>query len=174
MAALRYLAALGAALLLHLIGARIHPHLPQAIDWFLPVLVLLALSGSSFAGIAGGLAAGLFQDGLTGGLYGLHGFADTLVGYATARLAQRLVIQRAVGVFAIASFASALQQVILIGLSLFLLPQASVPEPFWVVVRSLSTGLVGMLIYSGSDRFRKAAESHRKQRLSRLRMDAQP
>ena len=173
MAALRYLAALGAALLLHLIGARIHPNLPQAIDWFLPVLVLLALSGSSFAGIAGGLAAGLLQDGLTGGLYGLHGFADTVVGYATARLAQRLVIQRAVGVFAIASFASALQQVILIALSLFLLPQASVPEPFWVVVRALSTGLVGMLIYSGSDRFRKAAESHRKQRLSRLRMDAQ-
>ena len=41
-------------------------------------------------------------------------------------------------------------------------------------VGALSTGLVGMLIYSGTDRFRKAAESHRKQRLSRLRMDSRP
>ncbi len=174
MVAVRYLAALAAALVLHLIGRHFHPDLPQAIDWFLPVLVLLALSGSSFAGVAGGLAAGLLEDAVTGGYYGLYGFADTLVGYATARLAQRLVIQRAVGVFAIASFASALQQVLVIALSLFLLPEAGVPEPFWVVVRALTTGLVGMLIYSGTDRFRKAAESHRKQRLSRLRMDSRP
>jgi len=171
MSVVKFLLALAAALLLHLVGARLHPNLPQALDLFLPVVVLNSLSGSSLAGLLGGLAAGWAQDSVTGGFYGLYGFADTVVGYATARLAQRLVVQRAVGVFGIAAFASALQQVILIALSLLLLPQASVPAPVWVAVRALTTGLAGMLVYTASARFRRLAESRRKSRMSRLRMD---
>ena len=76
-----------------------------------------------------GLLVGLVQDTLTSGPFGLFGFADTAVAYGMARLAQRLVIQRASGVFAVVCFASLSQQVILAALAFLLLPNPSLPQP---------------------------------------------
>jgi len=74
------------------------------------VLVLLWLLGFVTSYTMGGL----LHDTLTSGPYGLFGFADTIVGYTTARLAQRLVIQRSTGVLALVSFASVAQQAIVV------------------------------------------------------------
>jgi rod shape-determining protein MreD len=173
-AAAKLAAALGLAVLLHLLGTRLWPSFPQRIDVFLVVVALQALDGSSLGALLFGLLAGLMQDTLTSGPFGLFGFADTAVAYGTARLAQRLVIQRATGVFAVVSFASLLQQVVLAALAFLLLPNPSLPEPLGMLeqaaAKALACGALGMLVFAAGGRFRTAVETRRRGRMGRLRL----
>jgi cell shape-determining protein MreD len=114
------------------------------------------------------------QDTLTSGPFGLFGFADTAVAYGMARLAQRLVIQRTTGVFAVVSFASLSQQVILATLAFLLLPNPSLPDPLGMILQALAKavacGVLGMLIYGLAGRYRLAVEVRRRGRMGRLRL----
>ncbi len=127
MRAVKLLAGLAIAVLVHLLGVRLIPSFALAVDVFLVVVALFALEGSSLAALFAGLLVGLLHDSLSGGSFGLFGFADTIVGYGTARLAQRLVIQRPTGVLALVSFAAVVQQAIVIGLAFLLLPDTELP-----------------------------------------------
>ena len=91
---LKFVAALAAAALLHFAGARLLPNFSLAVDLVLLVVALEARHGNPVAGMFAGLAAGLLADGLSGGPFGLYGFADTAVGFGIARAAQQLVVQR--------------------------------------------------------------------------------
>jgi rod shape-determining protein MreD len=167
-------AALAAAVLVHLVGTRLLPSLPQRVDVFLVVAALQALGGGSLGALLFGLLVGLVQDTLTSGHIGLFGFADTAVAYGTARLAQRLVIQRATGVFAVVSFASLLQQVLVAALAFLLLPNPSLPDPYGMLeqaaAKALACGILGMLIYAAGGRMRSAVEARRRGRMGRLRL----
>jgi rod shape-determining protein MreD len=169
-AAVRFTLGLAAAVLVHFVGARLFPEFPRLFDVFLVVVVLYGLSGDSLTSLLAGLAVGLIEDTLTGGLYGLYGFADTIVGYGTARLAQRLVIQRATGVFAVAGLASLAQQGIVVGLAWMLFPGPSFPRLLWVGGKAVTCGLLAMLVYAATERFRSAYEVRRRSRMSRLRL----
>lgn len=171
MPVVRLLLGVGAAVLLHLVGAHLFPVFPRYVDLFLVVVALQGLSGSTLSSLLVGLAVGLLQDTLTGGLYGLYGFADTIVGYGTARLAQRLVIQRASGVFTVVSFASMLQQAVLVALAFLLLTDPELPQPLWVAVKALVCGAIGLLVYVVAGEWSRKYESRRRSRLSRLRLD---
>ena len=116
MGVLRFLLALAAALLVHFVGLRLAPAFPLAVNPFVVVLALYALRGGPLVGLGAGVAIGLVEDALSGGLFGLYGCADTVVGFAVATVAQRVVIERAAGVFLAATAASAAQQAILIAL----------------------------------------------------------
>ncbi len=106
------------------------PSFARLLDVFLVVVVLHGLGGNSLAALFAGMLVGLVHDTLTNNPFGLFGFADTIVGYGTARLAQRLVIQRATGrARPWSSFAAALQQAIVVGLALMLLPDPAAAEP---------------------------------------------
>jgi rod shape-determining protein MreD len=169
-AAVRWVAGLALAVLVHFLGARMWPHFTQVVDVFLVAVSLGALSGNSLVGLLAGLLVGLTQDTLTPGLYGLYGFADTIVGYSVARLAQRLVIQRATGVFAVVAFASLVQQGVVVGLSLMLLPAPSLPSLYEVGIKAAVCGGLGMLIYAVTNRWTASYESRRRNRMSRLRL----
>ena len=118
-----------------------------------------------------GLAVGLLQDELTSKPFGLFGFADTIVGYVTARLAQRLVIQRPTGVLAVVSFASALQQAVAVGLALVLLPSPELPSPVWVAVKAGVCGLLGLIVHVVMGNWHRSSEARRRGRMNRLRMN---
>ena len=77
---------------------------------------------------------------LAGGPFGLHGFADTLVGYTAARVAQQLVVQRSSGVVLVFTLASALQQALLAALAVLLLPTAELPAAPWMVAKAATPG----------------------------------
>lgn len=168
------IAGLVLAVLAHFLGTRLLPTFPQRVDVFLVVVVLSALDGLTLPAMLLGLLTGQLQDTLAGGNFGLFGFADTAVAFGMARLAQRLVIQRATGVFAVVSFASLLQQVIVAALAFLLLPNPSLPEPLALLaqdaIKAASCGLLGMVIYVAIRRFRLAAEARRRGRMGRLRM----
>ncbi len=169
-APVRFALGLALAVIVHFVGARLLPDFPRAVDVFLVVVVLYGLSGDSFSALLAGLAVGLIEDTLTGGLYGLYGIADTIIGYGTARLAQRLVIQRATGVFAVAGMASLAQQAIVIGLAWMLFPGPSFPHLPWVGIKAVVSGALAMLVYAATERFRHAYEVRRRGRMSKLRM----
>jgi rod shape-determining protein MreD len=171
MGALRLAAAVAVAILAHFVGMALLPDAARLVDFLLVVVVLHALAGRSLSALLLGLAVGLFYDSLANGPFGLFGFADTIVGYAAARIAQRLVIQRPSGVLAVVGFASALQQAIVVVLTYLLLPSTAPSEPLWIVLaRSGLTGIVGMVVYVALIQGRRAAEARRRGRMSRLRL----
>ncbi len=171
MESLKLLAAVALAALVHFVGVRLWPDFARAVDVFLVVVALHGLRGNSLSGLLVGLLVGLLQDTLTSGPFGLFGFADTIVGYVTARLAQRLVIQRPTGVLALVSFASALQQAVAVGLAFLLLPAPESPSPLWAFLRAVACGVLGMAVYVVSARWRSSSESRRRGRMSRLRLE---
>jgi rod shape-determining protein MreD len=168
---LKLLAGIVLAALLHFVGVRLWPDFARAVDVFLVVVALHGLRGNSLTGLLIGFVVGLLQDTLTSGPFGLFGFADTIVGYVTARLAQRLVIQRPTGVLALVSFASALQQAVTLGLTFLLLPVPAPLNPVWAAVRTGACGLLGMILYIAGGRWRSTSEARRRGRMSRLRLE---
>jgi rod shape-determining protein MreD len=168
---LKLLAAIALAALVHFAGTWLWPDFARAIDVFLVVVALHGLEGSSLSALLVGMGVGLLQDTLTSGPFGLFGFADTIIGYVTARLAQRLVIQRPTGVLALVSFASALQQAIVLGLAFVLLPSPETPSPVWAAIRAASCGLLGMAVYVAGGSWRRSSEARRRGRMSKLRLD---
>jgi cell shape-determining protein MreD len=169
--ALKFFAGLIAAVLLHLVLVQLWPDLARVVDVFLVVAVLNGLGGNSLAGLFAGLLVGLVHDSLNHSTsFGLFGFADTIVGYSTARLAQRLVIQRPTGVLAVVSFAAALQDAIVVALTVMLLPGQELPTPVAVAVRAGLCGVLGMFLYIAGKRWRSGADARRRSRMSRLRL----
>lgn len=172
MRAVRIVLSLAVVVAAHSLLLRIWPEFPRLLDLFLIWTALVGLSGSSLAGLLGGLAAGLTHDALSGGPFGLHGFADTLAGYGTARLAQRLVIQRAASVILLLAGISLVQQLVLAGVSLLTLPAPILPEsPLWLIARALLSGVVGGAIFLFRELWRSSSEMRKRQRVRRLKMD---
>jgi len=168
--ALRFFAGLVLAVLAHLAAMQFFPGLARLVDVFVVVVVVFALEGESLSALFVGLLVGLVHDSLTNGPFGLYGFADTIVGYSTARLAQRLVIQRATGVLAVVGFAAVLQEAIVVALAFMLLPDPALPNPIWVAVRAGACGVLGMVVHIAGRRWRRTAEARRRNRMSRLRL----
>ena len=169
MAAARFVVGLALALAGHAAGSWLWPELPRLLDLFLIVAVLNALGGSSAGALLGGAAAGLTHDTLSGRLYGLHGFADTIVAYAVARAAQRLDLTGPGAVLVAVALATLLEEAILVLLALlFTAPEP--PEPVWVVVEALVNGVVGALLFAAGSRFGVLRERARKRRMAKIRL----
>ena len=171
MRSLRFAAALVVATLLHVAGIHLFSFFSSAVDLFLIIIILNALDGDSLAAMLGGTAAGLVADALSGGLFGLHGLAGTIVGYGTAFAVQRLVIQRAPGVFLLFALAAAAQQVVLMGISLLMVSRPDVPGIVWPAVKAATTGVVGTLAYLGRERLGRRLERLRSARPTRIRFE---
>jgi rod shape-determining protein MreD len=150
--ALKFLAGLVAATLLHYGGTRVWGSFPLAVDLFLIVTLLEARHGSPLAGMLAGCAAGAVADGLAGGPWGLFGFADTVVGFGVARAAQQLVVQRTTSFAAIFAAGAAAQQAILAGLSLIFRPGQELAEPAWLGIKVATTVLLGLAWTRGAER----------------------
>ena len=169
MRSLRFALSLVIVVLLHAIGVRVLPGFSQAVDLFLVLVLFNAVNASLGAGLLGGLAAGMVADALTGSLYGLHGAADTLIGYGAALASQRLVIQRPATVMLLFAVAAVAQQALLFGLRMLLLADPSLPDPAWLVARVLTVGILGLVGYAGQRQFASGVEKWRRTRRSRLR-----
>ncbi|MEE8138260.1 MAG: hypothetical protein V3T81_05240 [Thermoanaerobaculia bacterium] len=169
MRSLKFGAALLAVVLVHVTAVRLLPTFPDYADLFLVLVVFNALDGDSLAGLLGGVSAGLVKDALSGGPFGLFGLIDTIIGYGTAYAAQRLVIQRATGVFLLFTLAAACQQVLLIGIALLLmLPEQAFS---WVLVKVVTSGFLGVALLLANSRLRRQVESWRRSRRARIRFE---
>ncbi len=166
---LRFAGAVLLAVLAHSAGAQLWGDFPSAVDLFLVLVVFNALGGSPLSGLVGGLVVGLIADAFTGGVYGLNGFADTIIGYSTAYAAHRIMIQRAASVFVLFALAAALQRGILIGLALAIVPDPGLPSFFWSLVTVGTSGLVGAVVWGLGRRMTGRWKSWKSSRSLRLR-----
>jgi len=169
MRALRFTAALVVAALIQFTGMQVFPWFTLAVDLFLVILVFNAMDGSTVAGMLGGCVAGLLTDALTGGPFGLFGFAGTVVGFGVATAAQRLVIQRASSSLLVFCLGAAAQQAIVLTLALLLLRAPEAPDPRWIVVKVVSSGVLGLGLYLSRGRFLRRMETWRRARTARIR-----
>ncbi len=169
MPAVRFFLALAAAVAVHFVAAQVSDGAPRVLDPFLLVVICYGLTGDLFVGLGAGLLVGLMADAVTGGLYGLHGFADTIVGYGTAYAAQRLVIRRPPGVFLMFALAAAAQQAILVGLVVLLLADPALPEVTSTLMKVAVTGGIGMVLVVIGRGSSQRMEAWRRTRTSKLK-----
>ena len=167
---LRFLGALALTVLLHALLVGLGARSLQVVDVFLVLIVLNALSGSSLAGMLGGTAAGLAEDVLSGVVFGLHGFAGTIIGYAASRISHRLVLRRAAGVLLLVAAAVLVQAALLLGLSALVLPELLLPDPVWLLIRAAVSGVLGALLYVSVVSWRQGADVRRLRRTRRLKL----
>ena len=169
MRGLKFFLAVLVALAVHFLAAGFFPGFPAYADLFLVIVVFHALDGHLLAGLLGGFAAGLVTDGLTGGLFGLFGFADTLVGYGAALATKRVVIEHTPGAFVLFGVAALAQQAILALLSLTLLAGSPLPGTLEVGAKVLTTGVLGAALFFGRGRLTGISARWRKMRQGRIR-----
>jgi rod shape-determining protein MreD len=144
MALARFFAGLAAAALVHFVGTRALPWFPLAADLFLVVTLLVARGGRPVPAMFAGLLCGWTADALAGGPFGIHGLADTIVGFGSALAAQQLVVQRKTSLLSVFAAGAAAQSAILAVLAIVFLPGVDLPALAWLPVRVSTTALAGL------------------------------
>ncbi len=167
---LRFVVGLICAVLIQTLGLRLFSHFALAFDPFLILVVYHSLDGSPAWSSIGGSVAGLAQDALSGGPYGLHGFANTLVAFAASRLQQRLVIQQSSQVGLLFVLSAALQMAILASLQFLIVSGAELPGLGSMAARLVSSGIIGAMLFVLAGKARAWNKSWRARRQTRLKL----
>jgi rod shape-determining protein MreD len=166
-ALLKFVAALGLASALHVAGLRVHPASVQYVDFFLVLTLYHAFRHRPASSALAGTATGLALDALSGGLYGLHGFANTLAAFMTSTFQTRMMIHQLSQVGLLLLMAAALQQALLAALQFALVPTAELPGVVATVIKMLTTCGLGIAIYAAVERWQSWRETRRATRALR-------
>ncbi|MEM1201939.1 MAG: rod shape-determining protein MreD [Acidobacteriota bacterium] len=169
-AALRFLLGLVIAVVIHISGLRLSPHFGQWIDPFLILAIYHSLRFGPGWSALGGTVAGLVQDALSGGLYGLHGFANTLVAFVATRVRLRLVIQQPLQVGMLCFLAAALQQTVLASLQFSMTQGTELPSILDMGIKMVATGALGAGLYVLSGKAGDWERRRQEQRRQRPRL----
>lgn len=156
---------------LHLVLLRLSPGVARALDLHTVLVVLVALEGGPMVGLVGGAIIGLGEDALVGSLYGLHGFANTIIGFLAARLARWVQTQQTsvLGLFFAAGVA--LKAAVMAGLLLVVAPQLQLFRAFEVVVRVAASAAFGLLALLLTEHLRSRFGFWRSSRRRRVKLD---
>lgn len=165
----RFLLGLVCAAAAHVLS--LYSGVSQIIDPFLILAVYHSLRQSPAWSAIGGSAVGLVQDALTGGIYGLHGFANTVVAYTASRIQNRVVIQQPLQVGMLCFLAAAVQLAVLAGLQYVLVPRAELPLPGAMIGKMISTGVLGAVVYVLANRTLEWEQNRQERNRRRLRLD---
>lgn len=171
MSGLRFLVALLLAVAIHAAGVRVDPRFASLVDPFLVVVVLQALRHDAAKSAGAGTIAGLTQDALSGGLFGLHGFAQTLVAALATFARQRFVIQQPVQIGMLCLLAAALQQATLALLRLVFLAQSEAPDLVGTIGKMATSAVLGAVAAALADKLQAWDHRRRESRRRRLRLD---
>ncbi|HVR30142.1 MAG TPA: rod shape-determining protein MreD [Thermoanaerobaculia bacterium] len=171
MRVLKLLAALLAALFAHLLLVTLLPPVARFIDPFLLAIAYTALPGRvGWAAVAGAIL-GLAHDGLSGGLYGLHGFAGTAVAFLMARTARLADLHKGYYIALFFACAVILQQLVLQGLLLLLVRRPELLSLPDLALRAAIAAPLGALLVAGGERIAEAFASFRRRRRTEVFLD---
>ena len=151
MRALKFVAALAAALFLHLVMVALVPPSARVLDPFLLATAWLAMSSRPGGAAVQGAAIGLLHDGLSGGLYGLQGFANTRIGFLMARTVRLVDLHKSYYVALYFGCAVLLQQLVAQGLLLLLTQQPEPVAPWELALRVALAAPAGALVVAASE-----------------------
>lgn len=167
-----FLTALVVTALAHALGSRLLPWFPSTFDLFLLLAIYNSFGQSPGNSALGGSAAGLVADALSGGYFGLYGFANTLAAWGAAQLQQRIVLQQPLSVGLLVSAATAVQMTTLAILQSYLLQGSESPSPQIMLLRMLTSGILGAVLFITFRRLRRTEKQWRERRSRRLRIES--
>lgn len=116
---------------------KLDPRIPVLFDPLLLALLVAAQKGAPGTALGFGVATGWTADVLGGGPFGLVGVANTVVGYGVCKLAQLLVLERALPRLALLAAAIAAQGFLVSLLLALFAPGASAVDPVRLLLRVL-------------------------------------
>lgn len=166
---LRFAAALLVVIALHALGVRLFGAFAVYVDLFLVLTVAWAFGASPLTGLTAGVVAGLAADTFSGGLYGLNGFANTLVGYMTAVAVLNLAKLNTSGAAIVYALAAVGQQLIVVMLALLMLPDPESPTPMAVLWKVAITAALGAGIFLSRRHLARLSGKMRRARESKIR-----
>lgn len=166
----RFFAGLLAVFVTHLLGVTFVPYFSSAIDLFLVLIVLEASRGDEVRGMLAGVVTGLAEDALSGALYGLHGFAGTVVGFAVARTSRRMASQDPGVLGLVALGAQPVHELTVALLQSLLLPEGNRPDLPWMAVRTLTTAVLAFAVLVVGDRLGQRYGDWQKSRRRRVKI----
>lgn len=168
MRALRFFVGLVAALLAHLLLVALAAPAARLVDPFLLAIVYTAMTARPGAAATGGAVIGLVHDALTGGLYGLHGFTGTVVGFVMARTARLVDLQKSYYIALYFACAVLIQQLVLQGLLFLLMQRPELLSPADLALRVLLGAPAGALVVAGCERLGESLRSWRSRRRAEI------
>lgn len=171
MTLLRLLMALAVVVILQTLAVSVWHDFAVWVDPFLILTLYFGLGRTPNQSVGAGTLAGLTHDALSGGLFGLHGAANTLVAWLSALFQQRVVTQQPLTVALLFAIGTAVQTVTLALLQVLMVNDGSAPDGRVFVGRTVTSAILGCLLYVGDHRLRKAEHRWREQRRRRLRID---
>lgn len=135
------------------------PATARVFDFFLIVAVYYAMTTRQVAGMFGGLACGLIQDGLLAPLIGLNAFAKTLIAYLVGSIGKRVELTQPIPQFLILVGATLLQILTFATLHLVLGLTADLPSGGDLLAGTVGNSLMGTAIYAVLRRRRRKRPS---------------
>lgn len=171
MTLVRLLFALAVVVVLQTLGVSLWRDFTIWVDPFLILTLYFSLGRPVNQSAGAGTLAGLTHDALSGGLFGLHGFADTLVAWLSAVFQQRVVTQQPLSVSLLFAIATALQTVTLALLQMLMVNDGATPDPRSFLGRIVTSAAFGCALFIADKRLRKAEHRWREQRRRRLRIE---
>jgi len=165
---LKFAGALIAALLAHLLLVALVPPAARVVDPFLLAVAYLAMTATPGAAALEGAVIGLMHDGLSGGLYGLEGFAATLVAFLMARTVRLVDLHKSYYVALYFACAVLLQQLVLQGLLLLLTQQPEPLAPLELALRVLLAAPAGALLVAATEHIGESVRSWRARRRAEI------
>lgn len=160
MTLLRSLAALFALGLLQVFLPQVWTGL-GTIDWLLIYVVLQTLRGSFRGAVLGGAGAGLIQDGLSGGIIGLHAFAKTAVAALIATFGGLLVVRGPLPEALVVGTATMLEGLLVVAWQAMLERPGSLGL-LALAVRAGTTALAALAILTAARRWQERARRTRR------------
>jgi rod shape-determining protein MreD len=140
------------------------------VDLVLVLVVYVALTSGSVAGLLTGTVAGLIQDSLLStGLIGIGGLAKSIVGFVAGIVGTQFIVSQSLPRFLVFFVATVAHQAITIGLSIVLGQQSFGTPPYAAVAgEALANAVVGVAVFQLSELLPGAVERRRMGK-SRLR-----
>ena len=125
-----------------------------AIDWLLIYVALRALRGRFRGAVLVGAAAGLIQDGLSGGIIGLHAFAKTSVAALIATFGGLMVVRGPLPETLVVGAAGILEGFIVVAWQVMLGRPVSL-SLFDLLLRAAATAAATLIILSAARRWQQ-------------------
>jgi rod shape-determining protein MreD len=116
----------------------------------------------------GGVCAGLAEDALAGALYGQHGFAGTVVGFAVARTSRRLASHDPGVLGLVALGAQPLHELVVVLLESLLVVENPELALGWIALRTLTTAILALAALVIADRFGQRVDDWQKTRTRKV------
>jgi len=117
------------------------------VNLVLVAVIYLALSYGPVSGLLAGMAGGLAQDALAGGIVGVGGLSKTLVGFVVGVMGAQFIVSQMVPRFIMFVAATMVHEVVFEGLYALTAGRPFAPQYSAALIQAMVNGVIGVLAF---------------------------